>query len=91
MMTNGMDPGQMTPIERLDEVSMLLSLAMTRLWVKRRVGTGRQRVFSNSSSFSRKFSQVGEDCLELSARTSPDETVDLRRELSEWKIWNRRS
>lgn len=44
-MTHGMDPGQMTPAERLDEVGALLALAMLRLWLKRRAGSGHQRVF----------------------------------------------
>lgn len=36
IMTNGMDPSQMTSAERMDEVGMLLSMAMMRLWLKRR-------------------------------------------------------
>lgn len=36
IMTDGTDPGNMAPAERLDEVSMLLSLAMLRLWRRRR-------------------------------------------------------
>jgi len=39
-MTNGMDPRKMGPAERLDEVGMLLSLAMMRMWLKRRVRAG---------------------------------------------------
>ena len=35
IMTNGMDPEKMAPAERLDEVAMLLSLAMLRLRRKR--------------------------------------------------------
>lgn len=35
-MNNGMDPDEMTGEERMAEVSMLLSLAMMRLWLKRR-------------------------------------------------------
>jgi hypothetical protein len=35
-MTNGTDPSGMTHPERMAEVSMLLSLAMMRLWLKRR-------------------------------------------------------
>lgn len=49
-MTNGTDPEAMTAEERLAEVSMLLSLAMLRLWLKRRAGApGRapgERAFS---------------------------------------------
>jgi len=73
-MTNGIDPGCMTPAERLDEVGMLLSLAMMRLWLKRRVAPGPKRAVSS------EFAQVGEDCLELTGRMSPDGPVDLRRE-----------
>ena len=35
---NGTDPCSMTGEERLADVSMLLSLAMMRLWMKRRAG-----------------------------------------------------
>ena len=35
-MVNGTDPGTMTGEERMAEASMLLSLAMMRLWRKRR-------------------------------------------------------
>ena len=35
-MVNGTDPGTMTGEERMAEASMLLSLAMMRLWLKRR-------------------------------------------------------
>jgi len=73
-MTHGMDPGQMTPDERADEVGMLLSLAMMRFWLKRRARAGGGRAGS------REFSQVGEDCLELPSRTSPDGLVHLRKE-----------
>jgi len=73
-MTNGIDPGCMRPAERLDEVGMLLSLAMMRLWLKRHLAPGRQRAVS------RNFSQVGKDCLELPGRTSPDGTVQPRKE-----------
>ena len=68
-MTHGMDPGRMTPAERADEVGMLLSLAMMRLWLKRRALTGRERWVS------REFSQVGQDCLELPRHASPDGPV----------------
>ena len=86
MMANGMDPGQMTPAGRLGEVGMLPSLAMMRPWLKRRAGGG--------GISSKEFSQVGEDYLELPTRTSPDGTVDLRKESFEWEReqeWNRRS
>ncbi len=66
-MTNGTDPAEMTGQERLAEVSMLLSLAMMRLWLKRRARAGRVG--------SRGFSQVGQDCLELPRHTSPDGPV----------------
>jgi len=76
-MTHGMDPGRMTPAERADEVGMLLSLAMMRLWLKRRARAG------SSRASSREFSQVGQDCLELPRDTSPDGPVHLRKELFE--------
>jgi len=76
-MTNGMDPGRMTPAERADEVGMLLSLAMMRLWLKRRASAG------SGVGVSRDFSQVGEDCLELPRRTIPDGPVHQRKELFE--------
>jgi len=76
-MTNGIEPGHMTPAERLNEVGMLLSLAMMRLWMKRRLAAGRQRTIS------RDFSQIGKDCLELPRRTSPDGAVQPRREFIE--------
>ena len=53
MAMNGTDPITMTAEERLAEVSMLLSLAMIRLWLKRRAGAGRhtsrERGFSRDS------------------------------------------
>ena len=73
-MTNGIDPGCMRPAERLDEVGMLLSLAMMRVWLKRCFVPGRQRAVS------RDFLQAGQDCLELPDRTSPDGTVQPRKE-----------
>ena len=36
IMTNGMDPSQMTPAERIDELSTLLAMSMFRIWLKRR-------------------------------------------------------
>jgi len=35
-MINGMEPEKMAPAERLDEVGMLLSLAMMRMWLRRK-------------------------------------------------------
>jgi hypothetical protein len=53
-MTNGTDPNAMTVEQRLAEVSMLLSLAMMRLWRKRRGGAcsaaSRERAFSRDSA-----------------------------------------
>ena len=50
---NGTDPITMTAEERLAEVSMLLSMAMMRLWLKRRAGAARhapgERAFSRDS------------------------------------------
>jgi len=50
---NGTDPDTMTGEERLAEVSMLLSLAMMRVWLKRRAGAHRhasgERAFSRDS------------------------------------------
>ena len=76
-MANGTDPQRMMPAERLDEVGMLLSLAMMRLWLKRRACTGHQR------GVSREFSQIGKDFLELPCQTRPDAPVHLRKEFSE--------
>ena len=53
-MTNGMDPSDMTGHERLAEVSMLLSLAMMRLWLKRRGGACRPA--SGERAISREYS-----------------------------------
>jgi len=76
-MSSGMDPGRMTPAERADEVGMLLSLAMMRLWLKRRARVG------GRGGVSREFPQNGQDCLELSRRTSPDGRVQTRKEYLE--------
>jgi hypothetical protein len=65
-MTHGMDPGCMAPAERMDEVGMLLSLAMMRLWRRRRGSALVQRDGSRNSS------QEGRDCLELSRPMNPD-------------------
>ena len=48
---NGTDPADMTCQERMAEVSMLLSLAMMRLWLKRRAGAHRHA--SGERAFSR--------------------------------------
>jgi len=65
-MANGTDPGRMTEAERLDEVAAVLSLAMMRVWLKRRRACGGQRAVSRDSP------PAGEDCLELAAASSPD-------------------
>jgi hypothetical protein len=39
-MTNGTNPSEMAVEERMAEVSMLLSLAMMRLWLRRRGACG---------------------------------------------------
>lgn len=67
-MTHGMDPSQMTPAERMDEVGMLLSLAMMRLWLNRRASAGQR-------SFSRDSASPARDCLELCLQSSPYGTV----------------
>jgi len=76
-MTHGMDPGCMTPAERVDEVGMLLSLAMMRLWRKRRDSAIGRRDGSRNSL------QVGRDCLELSRPMIPDVPRHLRKEFFE--------
>ena len=53
-MTNGTDPAGMTAPERVAEVSMLLSLAMMRLWIKRRAGT--PRTAAPERAISREYS-----------------------------------
>ena len=60
-MTHGMDPGRMTPAERADEVGMLLSLAMMRLWLKRRTPT------SADGSVRESFCRSGRIALSLGA------------------------
>jgi len=52
-MTNGTDPSGMTAPERMAEVSMLLSLAMMRLWLKRRAGA---RPAAPERAISREYS-----------------------------------
>lgn len=55
-MVNGADPGKMTGEERVAEASMLLSLAMMRLWLKRH-GQGRSsRV--DARGFSRETATI---------------------------------
>lgn len=76
-MTHGMDPGRMTPPERMDEVGMLLSLAMMRLWRKRRQSVSGER------GVSRDCLQAGQDCLELLHPMSPDVPRHLRKEYFE--------
>jgi len=76
-MSSGMDPGRMTPAERMDEVGMLLSLAMMRLWLQRRSRAG------GDGGMGRDLSRVGEDCLELPPETSPDGPVQRRKEFFE--------
>ena len=53
-MTNGTDPSEMTGQERMAEVSMLLSLAMMRLWLKRRGVT--RRAAAPERAISREYS-----------------------------------
>ena len=65
-MTNGTDPNTLTDEERLAEVSMLLSLAMMRLWAKRRPGARRQAW--RERAISRVF---GRDSLGLGAESPP--------------------
>jgi hypothetical protein len=55
MAMNGTDPIAMTAEERLAEVSMLLSLAMMRLWLKRRAGARRHAARSGRESFFERF------------------------------------
>jgi hypothetical protein len=68
-MTNGTDPGTMTGEERLAEVSMLLSLAMMRLWLKRRGSTC--HLESRDRQVSRDFSQAGGNPLGCPVETRP--------------------
>ena len=68
-MTNGTDPSDMTGHERMAEVSMLLSLAMMRLWLKRR---GACQATSPERAISRVFS---EDSLGLGAQSLPPVTA----------------
>jgi hypothetical protein len=48
-MNNGMDPDKMTGPERLDELSMLLALAMIRVWLRRRQERTISRDFGRDS------------------------------------------
>jgi hypothetical protein len=81
-MTNGMDPGKMTGQERMDEVAMLLSLAMMRLWLKRRGSMC--RVASQQRAFSGKISQASGNHLGCSVETLPTVTAGKPQENSEW-------
>ena len=61
-MVNGTDPSGMTGQERIAEVSMLLSLGMMRLWLKRRAGACRPA--SKERAISREyFLGLGEESL----------------------------
>jgi hypothetical protein len=70
IMTNGMGPDKMTGPDRLDEVAMLLSLAMMRLWLKRRGGAhsaaAPERVISRGYSLG-----LGEQSLPLVTAGEP--------------------
>lgn len=55
-MTNGMDPDKMSNAERLGEVSMLLSMAMMRLWLKHRGQARSSRV--DERAFSGKTATI---------------------------------
>ena len=74
-MTNGMNPSDMTGPERLAEVSTLLSLAMMRVWMKRRGRAQSARLQPESSShFSSRSS-----CLdERDFSTNPSKTASIR-------------
>ena len=65
-MTNGTDPSSMTGQERMAEVSMLLSLAMMRLWLKRRDGA--RGAAAPERAFSRAFDR---DSLGFDAESRP--------------------
>ena len=65
-MTNGTDPSGMTAPERMAEVSMLLSLAMMRLWLKRRGGA--RRAAAPERAISRALDR---DSLGLGAQSLP--------------------
>lgn len=69
-MVNGTDPSTMTAEERLAEVSMLLSLAMMRLWLKRRAGAGR-----HTSGERRSSTDSFEKALGCPAETPPPVTA----------------
>jgi hypothetical protein len=68
-MTNGTDPAGMTGQERMAEVSMLLSLAMMRLWLKRR---GAGSAAAPERAISREYSLgLGEQSLPPVAAGEP--------------------
>jgi hypothetical protein len=69
-MTNGMDPNTMAAEERLAEVSMLLSLAMMRMWLKRRGGAC--HLASRERAISRVFDR---DSLGFDAESLPHVTA----------------
>lgn len=46
-MFDTVDPGRMTPSERLDEVAMLMARAMMRLFAKLRSSGSQQRTISS--------------------------------------------
>ena len=66
-MTNGMDPAKMSGEERVAEVSTLLSLAMMRLWLKRRRAVGQDA--------SKERAILGEYSLGLDAESRPHVTA----------------
>jgi hypothetical protein len=69
-MTNGTDPSGMTGQERMAEASMLLSLAMMRLWLKRRGGA--RRAAAPERAISREYSLgLGEQSLPPVAAGKP--------------------
>jgi hypothetical protein len=70
VMTNGMDPGQMTPDERLDEVALLMATGMLRLW---RTRPGAEPVAASPRAFSR---DSGRNSLGCPAETRPPVTVE---------------
>ena len=71
IMTNGMNPSDMTGPERLAEVSTLLSLAMMRVWMKRRGRAQSSRLRPESSSH---FSDLDE----RDFSTNPSKTTSIR-------------
>ena len=75
IMTNGMNPSEMTGPERLAEVSTLLSLAMMRVWMKRRGRVQSSRLQPESSShFSSRSSCLDERGFSI----NPSKTTSIR-------------